>query len=77
VPEGEDWKAGLAPDSLEVIPDAKVEPCLADVEPGYRCQFERKGYFIVDPDTEPGRPVFNLTAGLRDEWAKIQQRKGK
>jgi len=74
VPEGADWKAGLAPDSLEVIADAKVEPSLAGAEPGYRCQFERKGYFIVDPDSEPGHLVFNLTAGLRDEWAKIQQR---
>jgi glutaminyl-tRNA synthetase len=74
VPEGQDWKAGLAPDSLQVIADAKVEPSLAGAEPGYRCQFERKGYFIVDPDTSPDRPVFNLTVGLRDEWAKIQQR---
>jgi len=77
VPEGEDWKAGLAPDSLEVIPDAKVEPSLAGAEPGYRCQFERKGYFIVDPDSSPDRPVFNLTVGLRDEWARIQKRQGK
>ncbi len=74
VPEGEDWKAGLAPDSLEVIRDAKVEPSLAGAAPGYRCQFERKGYFIVDPDSSPGRPVFNLTVGLRDEWARIQKR---
>ena len=73
--EGEDWKAGLAPDSLETIADAKVEPSLAGAEPGYRCQFERKGYFIVDPDTRPDRPVFNLTVGLRDEWAKIQKRR--
>ncbi|MFO7899691.1 MAG: glutamine--tRNA ligase/YqeY domain fusion protein [Planctomycetota bacterium] len=77
VPDGEDWKAGLAPDSLEVIADAKVEPSLAGAEPGYRCQFERKGYFIVDPDAAPDRPVFNLTAGLRDEWAKIQKRQQK
>ncbi len=77
VPDGEDWKAGLAPDSLEVIADAKVEPSLAGAEPGYRCQFERKGYFIVDPDASPDRPVFNLTVGLRDEWAKIQKRRQK
>jgi len=77
VAEGEDWKRGLAPDSLEVIADAKVEPSLAGAEPGYRCQFERKGYFIVDPDTRPDRPVFNLTVGLRDEWARIQQRQNR
>jgi len=76
VSEGGDWKDNLNPDSLTVIADAKVEPSLADAPPGYRCQFERKGYFCVDPDSAPGRPVFNRTVGLRDEWARIQQRQG-
>ena len=76
VPEGGDWKDNLNPDSLQVIADAKVEPSLADAPAGHRCQFERKGYFCVDPDSAPGRPVFNRTAGLRDEWARIQQRQG-
>jgi len=76
VPSGRDWKEWLNPDSLRVIPDAKVEPSLAAAPVGYRCQFERKGYFIVDPDSRPDRPVFNLTVGLRDEWAKIQARQG-
>jgi len=74
VPEGEDWKAGLSPQSLQIIPDAKVEPSLAGAGPGTRCQFERKGYFIVDPDSSPDHLVFNLTVGLRDEWARIQKR---
>jgi len=76
VPDGGHWKDNLNPNSLEVIANAKVEPSLADAPAGYRCQFERKGYFCVDPDTRPGRPVFNLTVGLRDEWARIQKRRG-
>ena len=77
VPDGGDLMDNLNPDSLEVVA-AKVEPGLAGTEPGYRCQFERLGYFCVDPDTTPDRPVFNRTATLRDRWAKIQrQQKGK
>jgi glutaminyl-tRNA synthetase len=62
----------LNPDSLKVIPQAKLEPALAEVEPEYRCQFERLGYFCADRwDHRPGeRPVFNRTIGLKDSWAK-------
>ena len=72
VPEGGDFLDNLNPDSLEVVA-AKVEPGLAGAEPGYRCQFERLGYFCVDPDTTPGRLVLNRTVTLRDRWAKIKK----
>jgi glutaminyl-tRNA synthetase len=70
-PEGQDFTANLNTASLTVIDDAKIEPGLAGAEPGLRLQFERKGYFCVDPDSSPGRPVFNLTVPLRDSWAKL------
>ena len=47
---------------------------LASVSPGDRCQFERHGYFCVDLDSTPGKPVFNRTVGLRDTWAKIEKK---
>jgi len=52
----------------------KLEPGLAGAAPGSRFQFERLGYFCADPDSAPGKPVFNRTASLRDTWAKIQKR---
>lgn len=70
VPEGQDWKDGLNPDSLEILTEAKVEPSLANAEPGSRFQFERNGYFCVDPDSTHDRLTFNRTATLRDSWAK-------
>ena len=76
VPEGQDWKANLNAGSLQVLSGCKVEPSLADAAPLQRCQFERLGYFCVDPDSSPGRLVFNRTATLKDTWAKIQQRQG-
>jgi glutaminyl-tRNA synthetase len=51
-----------------------VEPGLAHATPGYHCQFERIGYFSVDPDSRPERLVFNRTVGLRDTWARIEQK---
>lgn len=72
VPEGEDFLVNLNPNSMEVLTGAFVEPSLANAAPGYICQFERLGYFCVDPDSQPGRPVFNRSVPLRDEWAKIQ-----
>ena len=63
----------LNPASLEVVTDAKLEPALAAAASGTSFQFERLGYFCVDPDTAPGRPVFNRTVGLRDTWAKVEQ----
>ena len=69
----EDFLENLNPDSLEVITDALVEPGLAQVAPGYRCQFMRHGYFYADPATSrPGAPVFNRTATLKDSWAKLE-----
>ena len=62
----------LNPASLEVIPAAKLEPGLASAKPGHRCQFERTGYFYLDPkDSAEGKPVFNRIVTLRDTWAKI------
>jgi len=71
--EGEDFKSNLNPDSLEVLSSCKVEPSLADAEPLSRYQFERLGYFCVDPDSSDGKLVFNRTVSLRDTWAKIQK----
>jgi glutaminyl-tRNA synthetase len=76
VPEGEDWKAGINPKSLDVVEDARVEPGLASAAPGDRFQFERLGYFVVDPDSSPGRLVFNRTVTLKDTWAKVQKQQG-
>ncbi|MFO8034029.1 MAG: glutamine--tRNA ligase/YqeY domain fusion protein [Candidatus Bipolaricaulota bacterium] len=73
--EGADWIENVNPTSLVVLHDCQLEPSLAQAEPGQRFQFERKGYFCVDPDSRPGAPVFNRTATLRDEWKKIQARK--
>lgn len=67
-----DWKEFLNPDSVQVVDSAVVEPGLAQVEPEYRCQFERLGYFCADRhDHQPGKPVFNRTVTLRDSWVKV------
>lgn len=60
--------------SLTIIPNAKIEPMLATATPGQSFQFLRKGYFVADPDSTPSRPVFNLTVGLKDSWAKEQKK---
>lgn len=73
VEEGQDFTSNLNPNSLEVL-TSKVEPSLKDATPGTRYQFERMGYFCVDPDSAPGKLVFNRTIGLKDTWAKIEQR---
>jgi len=75
VEKGEDWLDGLNPSSLMVLTVCKIEPNLADVTPGERFQFERKGYFCVDPDSTPENPVFNRTVTLRDTWAKLKQKR--
>jgi glutaminyl-tRNA synthetase len=64
----------LNPNSLEVIPNARLEPGLANAAVGAHYQFERLGYFCVDPDTQPGKPVFNRTVPLKDTWAKVSKR---
>jgi glutaminyl-tRNA synthetase len=76
VEEGQEFTANLNPQSLEVITDAKVEPSLADATVGSRFQFERLGYFCVDPDSKPWKLVFNRTVALKDTWAKIEKRAG-
>jgi glutaminyl-tRNA synthetase len=74
--EGEDFTANLNPLSLEVLPQCKVEPSLAEAAVGSRYQFERLGYFCVDRESSPGKLVFNRTVALKDTWAKIEK-KGK
>ena len=71
--DGRDFKAALNPHSLEVV-TAKVEPGLKDATPDARYQFERLAYFALDPDSTPGRPVFNRTITLKDAWAKEAQK---
>ena len=72
--EESDPMLSLNPRSLEVLKGCKVEPSLADAEPGSRFQFLRQGYFCVDSvDSRPGALVFNRTVGLRDSWARSQQ----
>jgi len=73
VDNGEDWKSNLNPDSLKVLSECKVEPGLANAEQGDFFQFERQGYFCVDPDSSEEEIVFNRTVSLRDTWAKIQK----
>jgi glutaminyl-tRNA synthetase len=74
--EGQDFTANLNPHSLEVISNAKLEPSLANPVVGARYQFERLGYFAVDPDSKPGKPVFNRTVALKDTWAKVEKKQG-
>ncbi|MFH0801396.1 MAG: glutamine--tRNA ligase/YqeY domain fusion protein [bacterium] len=73
VAEGEDFRSNLNPKSLEVVTSARLEPALAGAKPGERFQFERLGYFCVDPDSSGDKPVFNRTVTLRDTWARIQK----
>jgi len=67
---GENFTADLNINSLEVLSNARVEPALAEGNSPVPVQFERQGYFCPDPDSQPGRPVFNRTVGLRDTYAK-------
>jgi len=75
VPEGSSLQDALTPSSIETLAGCKVEPSLADACPGSTYQFERLGYFCVDPDSKPGALVFNRTVELRDSWAKIDKNK--
>ena len=74
VEQGQEFTANLNPNSLEVIPNAKLEPSLANAPVEGRYQFERLGYFCVDPDSKPGHPVFNRTVALKDSWAKVEKK---
>ena len=75
--DGQEFTANLNPNSLEVIAQAKLEPSLANAPVEARYQFERLGYFCVDPDSKPGRPVFNRTVALKDTWAKVEKKSEK
>ena len=75
--EGEDFTSNLNPNSLEVLSSCRIEPSLAGAEPHSRFQFERLGYFCVDPDSSPGKLVFNRTVTLRDTWARLQKKQQK
>jgi glutaminyl-tRNA synthetase len=74
VPEGQDWRVNLNPNSIEVIADAKLEPSLLNPPVGSRFQFERLGYFAVDRDSTPAKLVFNRAVTLKDTWAKEQKK---
>jgi glutaminyl-tRNA synthetase len=69
-----EWLKNLNPNSLEIIPDARLEPSVRGVSAGMRYQFERHGYFCADADSTPARPVFNRTVTLKDTWAKIEKK---
>jgi glutaminyl-tRNA synthetase len=71
---GQPFTVNLNPHSLEVLKHSKLEPSLASAGVGDRYQFERLGYFCVDPDSGPGKPVFNRTVALKDTWAKIEKK---
>jgi glutaminyl-tRNA synthetase len=71
--EGQDFKAYLNPHSLEVLTDSYVEPSLRNAQPGQTFQFERQGYFCLDPDSAGGQLVFNRSVSLKDSWSKIEK----
>ena len=71
--EGRDFTENLNPSSLEVLTECRLEPGISSAKPGDRFQFERLGYFCVDPDSGPEGLVFNRTVQLRDTWAKIEK----
>ncbi len=72
--EAEDFTSSLNPDSLNVIQNCLVEDHMRNCEPGFTCQFERKGYFTVDTDSSREKMVFNRTITLRDSWARKQKK---
>jgi glutaminyl-tRNA synthetase len=75
-PEGGDVLDNLNPNSLEILTSAKLEPSLASAKLEDRFQFERVGYFCLDPDSSAGKLVFNRTLALKDSWAKIEKKAG-
>ncbi|MCK5133097.1 MAG: glutamine--tRNA ligase/YqeY domain fusion protein [Candidatus Sabulitectum sp.] len=70
--EGVDFTSHLNPDSLHVVTNCMVEDHMRNYKPGFICQFERKGYFSIDPDSTPEKMVFNRTIPLRDSWKKLK-----
>jgi glutaminyl-tRNA synthetase len=73
VEDGTDFRDYFNPNSLEVLTSSRVEPALTDAPSGSRYQFERLGYFCIDPDSSQGKLVFNRIVPLRDTWLKIQK----
>ncbi len=71
--EGKTYLDYVNPASMQVLTNCKLEPSVANAAPGAAFQFERKGFFCLDPDSTPGKPVFNQTISLRDTWAKISK----
>ena len=76
VEEGKTFLDNLNPNSLEIIDGAKLEPSLAKAKLEDRFQFERVGYFCLDPDSREDKLVFNRTLPLKDSWAKIEKKSG-
>ena len=74
VEEGKDFTSNINPDSLEILTECYIEPTLKDAKVGDRYQFERLGYFCVDPDSSDSKLVFNRTVPLRDTWARIEKK---
>jgi glutaminyl-tRNA synthetase len=72
--EAEDFTSVVNPNSLEVLTSCRLEPSLASARTGDKFQFERQGYFCVDPDSRDGKLVFNRSVGLKDTWAKIEKK---
>lgn len=68
-----DWTGSLNPQSLELLTDCLVEPSLRSASPGSRFQFERQGYFCMDPESSPEALLFNRTVSLKDTWAKVEK----
>ena len=78
VAEGGHFSDNINPESLSLNTSARVEPSLADIEPGTQIQFERLGYFVADSeDSKAGALVFNRTIALRDSWAKLEKKLAK
>jgi glutaminyl-tRNA synthetase len=75
--DGTDFKTSINPETLAILKSSRVEPGLAHAKPGSRYQFERVGYFCVDPSSSEINPVFNRTVTLKDTWARIQKLKNK
>ena len=75
VEEGKDWRSNINPKSLETLPSAKLEPSLKTASPGDKFQFERVGYFSVDPDSSEGKLVMNRAVSLKDSWVKTEQKR--
>ena len=74
--DGEDINSILNPHSLETLENCYVEPALGELRVGINIQFERTGYFCLDPDSRPDKLVFNMTVGLKDSWAKLEKKNG-